>query len=394
LNGLSKFNFMRSTRILILAFILVFIFISVLFINWLSQGKKEMDILVLNKTVPHKNLSEHKSLFWVLNKYRFAKNDGQLYKPKTDYYGFFPLKTKREKEYYIKNIRLAQVDSLAEAFDAFYCVDAYGVFYADWYRGLSDMDNSTLIYGGLNQNDYYLMIRMKEANKLVIAEYHTLGQPTTPLIRYKTQDLFDFSWTGWTGKYFKSLALKDGEVPQWIVNKFTAMNNTKWPYKNAGMVFYNDNHIVVLEQGLHLNKPYPLIETVLEYQGQYNLPGEIPFTGWFNVIESSVNNQTMATLNVPVNSAGNKALSKAGIPVNFPFIIYHTLDYQFYYFAGDVSENNIPYFTYPFMANSKLEKFFYSNKEADPNRFFWEYYKPLISGIFNDYYQFNLQTQE
>ncbi|NBC82666.1 MAG: hypothetical protein GVY19_04715 [Bacteroidetes bacterium] len=385
---------MKSSRILIICLILVSLAVATLFISWLVQDKRKMNILVLNKTVPHKNLNEHESFFWILNKNRFAFNNRELYKPDKDYYGFFPLKTKDEKEYYIKSIRLTDIDSLAQTYDAMYCIDAYGVFYADWYRGLSDSDNSTLIYGGLNQNDYYLLKEMKEAGKLIMAEYHTLGQPTNPLIRYKTQDLFDFSWTGWTGRYFKSLDIKDGEVPQWIINKFTAMYNKKWPYKNEGIVFYNNNRIVVLENGIHLNSPFPVVETNLEYQSEYNLPSKIPFTGWFNVIESSEVNQTMAKLNIPTTDAGEKALFKAGIPVNFPFIIQHSMDYLFYYFAGDISENDVPYFTFAFMPNEKLQRIFYSRDENDPKRFFWEYYKPLITGVLEDYYKFNLQSKE
>jgi len=378
---------MKSSKLLIIAFLVFALMVTGLYIHWIFKQKKPMNILVVNKTVPHKGLEEHKSLFWVFNDLRITKANKKPYRPEKDYFGFFPLKTKKDKEYYIKNIRLTDLDSLVANSDAFFCVDAYGVFYADWYKGLSNSDNSTLIYGGLNQNDYYLLRRMKDEGKLVVMEYDALGPPTNPLIRYKTQDLFDFTWTGWRAKYFSSLDQGEGQVPQWIISKYNAENEKPWPFKNAGIVYHNVNgNLVVLESTIHLSNPLPEVSTKLDFINKFDLPNKIAYTGWFNIIETSEVNQTIADINVYPNSMGIKKLNKAGIPLSSPFIIHHYLDYLFYYFAGDVSDVGVPYYTYPFVVNKKMERLFYSKDADDPKKFFWAYYKNIMAGILNNYY--------
>jgi hypothetical protein len=57
-----------------------------------------------------------------------------------------------------------------------------------------------------------------------------------------------------------------------------------------------------------------------------------------------------------------------------------------FYFSGDFTSTNIPVWTSRFVGVEKLKFLLYSSKPEDTRRFFWLYYKPLISGIFNDYY--------
>jgi hypothetical protein len=57
-----------------------------------------------------------------------------------------------------------------------------------------------------------------------------------------------------------------------------------------------------------------------------------------------------------------------------------------YYFAGDFAYNDKPYWTSKFIGIDKLKGLMYSEKEDDPRRFFWLFYKPLVSTIFNEYY--------
>jgi len=57
-----------------------------------------------------------------------------------------------------------------------------------------------------------------------------------------------------------------------------------------------------------------------------------------------------------------------------------------YYFAGDFANNDIPFWTARLRNIQKVGKaFLYSDNQNDPRRFFWLYYKPLITNIFSEY---------
>lgn len=87
--------------------------------------------------------------------------------------------------YDIARVRLSEIINLAEQNDVIYLTDTYGVYFNDWYRGINRSRRSRMIYGGLNNSDYLLLKEMCDRNKLVIAEYNTLGHPTPPLERIK-----------------------------------------------------------------------------------------------------------------------------------------------------------------------------------------------------------------
>jgi voltage-gated potassium channel Kch len=376
---------MKVNRILLILLILFLLVPGISFVGWLTKEKSEFDVLVIDKTVPKREDGEHKSIFWLLNHNRIVKNDHKAYNKKKDYFGFFPVKTNTTKEYYVKSIRLTALDSLVENNDMLFIADAYGVFYADWYSGLGDIENSTLIYGGFNQNDYYLLQRFKEANKLIIAEYNLFGHPTNPLIRYKTQDLLGVKYTGWSGKYFSSLAEEADEVPHWIIKRYKRKYNKSWPYKNAGIVLLTREQVIVLEEGIHLDSALPQLITTSNFASKYNLPQEIPFTGWFEVIENNDVNIEMAQFVIHTNSFGDEFLNKAGLESSFPAIVGNTLDYKYMYIAADFSRNKIPYSTYRFQGIERIQDIFYSSDIDDTKRFFWEYYTPMMLGVIEEY---------
>ena len=70
------------------------------------------------------------------------------------------------------------------------------------------------------------------------------------------------------------------------------------------------------------------------------------------------------------------------IPTEFPAIITGTGEAPYYYFAGDFADNEVKPILAYFMGVEKLAPYlFYSEKLDDRRKFFWEYYKPLMSSI-------------
>jgi hypothetical protein len=70
----------------------------------------------------------------------------------------------------------------------------------------------------------------------------------------------------------------------------------------------------------------------------------------------------------------------------FPAVVQDPNSQRSYYFSGDFATYNVPFFTARFKGVEKLKGILFSDKMDDTRRFFWLYYKPLINGIFRDYY--------
>jgi hypothetical protein len=365
--------------------LLLYIFLPILiasFLVWFLQTKKPLRIFILDKSVLNFKYTEHKSFNWVLNNYRITRMNQKPYSISNDYYGFIPVKLTPPKEYKIRSLRLFEVLSICDDIDMAYYTDCYGVYYEDWYNRAPDKLHSSLLYGGLNQNDYLLLSEMKRKNKLIIAEFNMLGSPTSDLIRNKTENLFDFYWTGWTGCYFKSLSITNPNLPQWIINVYEEKNKKKWNFSGQGIVLVNENSsIIVLENNVHLNNPSPKIISTDYAQKIYHLPEYQYYSFWFDIINPGKSNSSIASYQLDVTKEGKQLLDSMKIPSNFPAVIEHLDNYKFYYFAGDFADRNIFYSSSYFAGVPALAKIFSLKSSNTKNAFFWRFYLPLVQNI-------------
>jgi hypothetical protein len=166
--------------------ILIFTFLLLPLLMWTAwqlTPSKQLNILIVDKTVLTPDAREHRSLNWVLTYKKFVKSNGDLYKPAKDYMGFFPGKKKRFTIHDLKEMTESQIDSISDHYDAVYYTDSYGIYYNEWYRDTLETEHSEKVYGGLDENDFLLIQKMKEKNKLVIAEFNFLASPTHYRIR-------------------------------------------------------------------------------------------------------------------------------------------------------------------------------------------------------------------
>ena len=154
----------RSFKVFLFFVFLVLIFPVIGLVKWTFQGKESVQILILDKTVPTLERHKHRSFNWILNHEKYVKANNRRYLYKKDYYGFFPLKPLRNRQYDIKRIRLGEIINMAEEYDGAYFTDTYGVYFNDWYQGINKNRRSRKIYGGLLNNDYLLFKELKDRN--------------------------------------------------------------------------------------------------------------------------------------------------------------------------------------------------------------------------------------
>ena len=375
------------------ALLMLFLLLPVwMLIIWLCTDKRKMVIAIIDKTVLTTKGREHISFNWVLNQEKFSKTSTDLYHKERDYYGFFPLDKKRFQLKGLERFSTAQVEQLANDADAAYITDTYGVYKNEWYDQGNEKERSGIVYGGMSQQDLYLLQQLRKKHKLIVTEFNCLASPTSPAVRNEFQNTFGISWTGWIGRYFSSFdTATNKELPSWLIKNYKAGHGGKWPFTKSGIVFiHSDDRLVILENDTHLNTELPYIYSSEEGQNHYGLPAKTSYSFWFDVIEPDTSfNHVISTFRIDVNEAGRKLLDSSGLKTSFPAVTVHrNSDYHFYYFSADFADNPISFTSSYFKGVHYFRWLMYNNRDPlDRKGFFWNLYQPLVTTILNDYYK-------
>lgn len=357
---------------------------------WLFTPKKKLVIAIIDKTMLTPNDYEHASFIWILNHQRYTKTSSLPYKLSRDYFGFFPMDSGKYRIKGLERFSPGQLEQLSEDCDMAYFADTYGIYYNEWPAYKKEAARSGMLYGGMGRNDLDFLEKMREKGKLVIAEFNTIGSPTTATIRNKFEELFGIRWTGWTGRYFNSFDTAiNKELPPWLVHNYLQQHNHQWPFKKSGIALVNLNdEVVVLEDSTHLTNPIPYIRSFEYGQNVLHLPGSIKYDYWFDIIAiTNKTNHAISAYTISVNANGRKELERYGIPSRFPAVIMHPGNDPFYYFCGDFSNNPVSLFSARFKGISFFKWLVYD--KANPmerKSFFWEFYRPMITAILDNYY--------
>jgi len=371
--------------IIILGVIIVLPVINL--IRWTFQSKKPMDIILVDKTVPTLDREKHKSFNWILTNERFVKKETKTsYSYRKDYYGFYPQRPLREKKWDRNDYRLTDLINLAENNDAVYFTDTYGVFFNDWYKGINRSRKSRKMYGGLNNNDYLLIKEMKDRNKLIVMEYNSFDYPTAQFESVRTQEKLGIKFSGWTGKYFNSLDTTKADFPIWMTAMYRKQYKMPWTFKKSGIVILKEKVIIVMEEGIHLKNAMPHIITDSTYCNKYGVAKSVAFNQWFDIIDPLENN-VVSYFKIETTLIGDTLLLDNALLSKFPAVVQEPVTQRTYYFSGDFAHTNIPLWTSRFKGIEKLRGILYTEKPDDTRRFFWQYYKPLVNGIFSEYYE-------
>ncbi len=376
----------KTLLIIVIILALIFILPLINLIRWTFQAKKPMDIILVDKTVPTLERENHKSFIWILTNERFVKKEKKnSYSYIKDYYGFSPKRPLREKQWDRKDYRLTDLIKLAENNDAVYFADTYGVFFNDWYKGINKSRKSRKLYGGLNNNDFLLIKEMQDRNKLIIMEYNSFDYPTAQYESVRTQEKLGVTFSGWTGKYFSSLDTTTVDFPIWMTAMYRKQSGKPWIFTKPGVVILKEKEIIVLEEGTHLKNAMPKIITDPEYCTKYGVNNNVAFDKWFDIIDPLENN-IVSKFSIETTTIGDTLLLDFGLANQFPAVVQEPKNNRVYYFSGDFANNDLPAWTSRLKGVNKLKGFLYSDKPDDTRRFFWLYYRPLINGIFTDYY--------
>jgi len=226
---------------------------------------------------------------------------------------------------------------------------------------------------------------MKDRNKLIIMEYNSFDYPTAAFESVRTQEKLGITFSGWTGKYFSTLDTTGPDFPIWMTAMYRKEHKKPWTFSKPGIVILREKNIMVLEEGVHLKNAMPQIITDAEYTQKYGVAEAVPFDQWFDIIDP-LQNTVISDYKIETTAVGDTLLSVYNLTNMFPAVTQESVTKTVFYFSGDFASSDVPYWISRFKGVEKLKGILYSNKPDDTRRFFWLYYKPLINGIFSDYY--------
>ncbi|SFT49686.1 hypothetical protein SAMN04489724_1002 [Algoriphagus locisalis] len=382
----------------IFPFLFVLIFVPLFsYLLWLIYPSKELEVLIIDKTVPSDSYQEHQSIFWTLEHLKFKNSDGEFYQKERDYMGFYPdtsasFGTFRDFNQLSEN----EIVEKANELDVLFLTDTYGVFENDFKEGNSE-EFSKKIYGGLNRGDINLLREVVAQNKTIVAEFNTMASPTSVGIRTEFENLMGIKWTGWIGRYFDQLdTTVNKNIPKWLISQYLEQHENTWVSPGPGIVFVHENSTVeVFTNGVDYVGETPKIRTQRMNQHGFKLPEIVPYPDWFDVVLIERDYQVISYYDIDPSELGKEKLREMGLPRFFPAAVIKDIGgAQYYYFAGDFSDLKDSMGSPHFLGLPSLWRGFHLiSNFNDRESFYWNYYYPLLSQVLEKTYEKKKENQ-
>ncbi|MHA7131408.1 hypothetical protein [Algoriphagus namhaensis] len=366
--------------------VLIFVGIPLLsYLTWLLYPKTNLNVLVVDKTVPGEFRQEHHAFFWILEHLKFVKQEGKLYSSENDYLGFYPEQnTSALKVQGLEGMNDTELKSLAASTDFIFFSDTYGV-YANDFNPESTEDFSEKIYGGLSQNDIDLLRYATEENQTIVAEFNTMASPTPKNIRTQFENIMGLKWTGWIGRYYERAdTLYDDNVPQWFLEEYQAQHDGQTLSPAGGIIFvHEDGRVFAIQTGEDYENDIPLIKTQPINKHGFDLPELIPYPDWFDIVLIERSYEVISYYDINPTVQGMAKLREMGLPRFFPAAVRKDTDQgEFYYLAGDFTDVREGLGSARFTGLPALWRGWHLlSNYKDRKSFFWNYYYPLMSQI-------------
>ncbi|NEY72231.1 hypothetical protein G4D63_10895 [Bacillus mesophilus] len=345
------------------------------FWSWYLKPEAELNVLIVDKTVPDFTYREHKGLTWLLNQNKYVQADQTVYDYTTDYVGFHP---KENQEFEIKDLP----EDLS-GYDLLYIADGYGVYEEEFYGTNQQGVRSESLYGGMTTEE---VASIKDAvtknGTPLLVEFNTFANPTKPSVREEFYELLNLEWSGWIGRYF--LDLSDEEVPVWVKSNYQNQNDRAWDFTGSGLVFADENDQIVVIDQHGLKEGGVLFNYTEKGHEQLSGKGEEAYNYWFDVVTAFNEEEILATYTLPVNEEGKKQLQQYNLPMSFPAIIHQDSLIETYYFAGDYADQEEVPDLYKTSGLKKWREYFSPRTEGSTLPFYWRVYVPMMDGIFKD----------
>jgi hypothetical protein len=293
-------------------------------ILWQIQQPKPLQVVIVDKMAPEFSNRSHQGLLWLLNQQKYAKPAESASQP-----------------------------------DLVYVADADGV------RDNEEMKLiRSAVYDGAS----------------LIADFNTFADTTPPEVRKMMYELLGLRWTGWTGRYYKSLAALN-DIPEQVIRNYESQSGAEWNFRGSGLVLIGEgNQVIVLEDGKQLRDDGFALRFTQEGQNLSSVKGKHRYYGWFDMIEPTESSDALAYYELNPTPEGGSLLQRFGLSERFPAVVKNENSvYTSYYFAGDWANTERDPFWSRYLGWEKLKGWatFQDNESA----IYWDVYVPMMKSI-------------
>jgi hypothetical protein len=349
---------------------------------WRSAPEINLNIAILDKTVPFTDHREHRGLFWLLGQNKFTddtiRSEGRWYDLEQDYIGFYPpdpetieieeqesepemtmgavafaaeaeesgraqdngyVFPEDDEELVVRGdwrAELLTVEDLLDR-DVLYIADTYGVYTADYLeRAGHDVDQNDMIFGGLDESEVEAAEWFAEQGRLIMGEFNSFASPTPEDLRLRLEHVFGVRWLGWSGRFFVNFADKT-DVPYWLLDEWETANNREWDLEGPGYVLVEDatGEYIILEGEKHIGPRGVEMVPREQFVSLDVMQGVKPctFCYWFDIVEAEEGVETLADFDMHLTLAGTNLLRAHDLPSAFPAVtrkraVYRSLEQE------------------------------------------------------------------
>lgn len=347
---------------------------------------RELDVVVVDKTVPYANWREHRPLFWLLDHRKIVRPGGGTYDPSFDYVGTTPGPTPGDRPARTRDLRAADVVDA----DLLYLADTYGVYVGDLESGdamRTALDRTPKIYGGLTEEEARAAVSVPARGGTLVAEFNTFASPTGAAAVETICDVLGVRWTRWIGRYFPRLEDTD-EVPPWMRDNWEREWDDAWTFQGPGFVLlYEDAHVEVLEVGVHARTRGLRVERETPVDPLLRDARDATYPFWFDVVDVEDGTDVLAWYRWDLTDAGRERLAARGLPTSFPAVTrrFAPGGGVAYYFAGDFVDSPIGFAPMPFAGYLGFKRRFEALRFAPSDaEFYWRFYAPMMTRLLDD----------
>ncbi|MDG1277248.1 MAG: hypothetical protein P8O16_08210 [Algoriphagus sp.] len=367
---------------IILAFLLIPL-ISYSF--WLFYPIRQLEIVVIDKSVTNDTYNEHQSFYWILEYQKIQNMEDRYYDFTEDYYGYH-LASENEPAFGddFSKLTEAEIEAKIKPVDVLFLADTYGVYKNDLNK-TNQKERSSKVFGGLNQGEIKLVREAAKQNKTIIVEFNSFDSPTTKFNRTEIENELGIKWTGWIARYFEELDTTASTLlPKWLITNYLEQHDNIWIGKGPGLVFvHEDGKVEALTYKKDYQSRIPEIRTPFFNKTGFQLPEVVPYPDWFDIVLIDRGYEVVSYFDINPSSEGLEKLKAMGLPRFFPATVVKNSDKgQFYYFSGDFTDMKVDLGSAKFTGLPILWRGFHLVSDyKDRESFFWNYYFPLISQI-------------
>ena len=358
-------------------------------LSWHLFPKSEINMLVVDKTVPQADYREHRAIFWIASHNRFTGQEGEFYQKDKDYLGYHPETGAKE------TLTKKDLENIA----LLYLADTYGIY--DYEEGLEvyeerlpyEHQDIELLYGGFEKEETEAIKEFSSReNRVLVGEHNIFGYPTylDPEAAKTLQELFAVNYDGWLARYYDDL----DQTAYWTKELYSRIYGREWDLEGPGMVFVREGvpdldwytDLVIVERE-DFSEPWPEVQSS-DHELLAGAAQAVPYLYWVELLEVDPEceyTEVLAHYELPLEEEALEPLKTRGLSASFPAMIKHNPpgEAKRIYFAGDFADQ-LPALLPPSLTDSASIQRFFSYLPGLPvqYRFYFQWYEPVLENIF------------